>query len=186
MWVFYYVGIFTAVLAAALPNLAQAQPAGRPAHFHHVHLNVTDPAKTIQFYTKYFGAVKIDYHDTSPALCTERSFLLLNKVDPPPAWEPHSALSHIGWAAVDGNDEVVDTLVQPGALDGGDLAGRVGAFEDHAGGVDLEDDALARARDQSTVEDLAALQHELVGRGGQAEQNDGTQAQQFHGGFLGG
>ena len=74
----------------------------QPAHFHHVRLNVTDPAKTIDFFTKNLGATEIKYHDRVRALFTERSFLLLNKVDSPPPYLPHSAVSHIGWASVNG------------------------------------------------------------------------------------
>lgn len=72
------------------------------AHFHHVRLNVVDPAKTIEFYTKNLGAVEIKYRSRVPALFTERSFLLLNKAASPPPHLPHSAISHIGWASVNG------------------------------------------------------------------------------------
>lgn len=72
------------------------------AHFHHVRLNVTDPTGSIKFYAKLLGAVEVDYYDKAPALFTERSFLLLNKVDEPPPHLPHSAISHIGWGSVNG------------------------------------------------------------------------------------
>ena len=74
-----------------------------PANFHHVHLNVTDPAKSVAFYEKYFGAVGIKYYDKAPALFVERSFILLNPVDTPPPYMPHTAISHIGWSTVDGH-----------------------------------------------------------------------------------
>ena len=93
--------VVACVLSAAFASGAVAEET-RSANFHHVHLNVTDPAKTVAFYTKYFGAVAVDYYDKDPALFVERSFLLLNKVDAPPPWEPHTAISHIGWATVDG------------------------------------------------------------------------------------
>ena len=44
----------------------------------------------------------MQYHDQLSALFVERSFILLNKVDTPPPHEPHTAISHIGWATVDG------------------------------------------------------------------------------------
>lgn len=94
----YLLGFFVCGLAV---HMAVAQEAVEPAHFHHVHLNVTDPAKTIAFYKKYFGAVDIDYYDQARALFVERSFLLLNKVDSPPPFVPHTALSHMGWATID-------------------------------------------------------------------------------------
>jgi catechol 2,3-dioxygenase-like lactoylglutathione lyase family enzyme len=93
----------SAVMAASLFVLqARAAEDAEPAHFHHVRLNVTDPAATIKFYTKNLGAVEIKYQGRVPALFTERSFLLLNKVDSPPPYLPHSAVSHIGWGSVDG------------------------------------------------------------------------------------
>src|SRR4029079_3667583 len=72
------------------------------AHFHHVALNVTDPARTIEFYTKNLGAVEVKYRGRLPALFSERSFILLNKVAQAPPYLPHSAISHIGWGFVDG------------------------------------------------------------------------------------
>lgn len=81
---------------------ASAQPKVEPARFHHVHLNVTDPAKTLQFYSKNLGAVEVNYRGKSKALFSESSFFLLNKVDEAPEWRPHTALSHIGWATTDG------------------------------------------------------------------------------------
>ena len=72
---------------------AQEDSGLQPAHFHHVRLNVTDPAKTIDFYAKNLGAVETKYHGRVPALFTERSFLLFNKVDSPPPYMPHSANS---------------------------------------------------------------------------------------------
>ena len=91
--------ICVAALAAAASARAADVEYGR---FHHVHLNVTDPAKTQNFYEKYFGAVKIDYYDKFPALFVERSFILLNKVNSSPPHAPHTAISHIGWSTVDG------------------------------------------------------------------------------------
>jgi catechol 2,3-dioxygenase-like lactoylglutathione lyase family enzyme len=94
-----------AATAASL-TFSQAQAAddvgNEPAHFHHVRLNVSDPAKTIEFYAKNLGAVEIKYHGRVPALFAERSFLLFNKVDSPPPYLPHSAISHIGWGSVNG------------------------------------------------------------------------------------
>jgi len=92
-----------AVLVTA--NVADTENKAEPAHFHHVRLNVTDPDETIKFYTKKLGAVEVRYHNQAPGLFTERSFLLLNKVDEPPPYMPHSAISHIGWASVDGQSD---------------------------------------------------------------------------------
>lgn len=81
---------------------ANAQPKVEPAHFHHVHLNVTNPANTLKFYTKNLGAIEVNYRGKSKALFSESSFFLLNKVDKAPEWRPHTALSHIGWSTTDG------------------------------------------------------------------------------------
>ena len=96
---------FQSILATgliALSTVAFAQSKTEPAHFHHVHLNVTNPAKTLAFYKKNLGAVEVNYRNKSKSLFVERSFILLNKVTFPPAWQPHSALSHIGWSTTDG------------------------------------------------------------------------------------
>lgn len=92
-------------LATAWSGFAPAAASAadeEPAHFHHVRLNVTDPDKTIAFYKKHLGAIDVKYADRVPALFTERSFILFNKVDEPPPYLPKSAVSHIGWASVDG------------------------------------------------------------------------------------
>jgi catechol 2,3-dioxygenase-like lactoylglutathione lyase family enzyme len=96
------------LVAGGLAAAAAAQNATSPApaaHFHHVHLNVTDPAKTIAFYEKCLGAAKTLYRGKAPALLTERSFLLLTAVAQPPRTGPKTAISHFGWAGVTGHDE---------------------------------------------------------------------------------
>jgi catechol 2,3-dioxygenase-like lactoylglutathione lyase family enzyme len=82
-------------------------PVARSAgpHFHHVHLNVTDVSATLGYYEKYFGALPIRYRDRAAALFTERSFLLLDPVEAPPADNFGTALWHIGWAGVHGPTE---------------------------------------------------------------------------------
>lgn len=98
-----FVSWMAPVLAAGSTALAQERP--QPANFHHVHLNVTDPKTAVTFYTRYFGAVEVNYRGKVPAAFTERSFLLFSKVDAPPPSGPRTALSHIGWAGVDGQAE---------------------------------------------------------------------------------
>lgn len=70
-------------------------------HFHHVHLNVTDVAKTLEFYQRVLGAVPVKYGGTADSLFTERSFLLLDKVATPAAAAPTTSIWHIGWGGVD-------------------------------------------------------------------------------------
>src|SRR5690606_1323380 len=51
------------------------------------------------------GANRIRYRDRADALFTERSFILLEKVDEPPRDNFGTSLWHIGWAGVDGSSE---------------------------------------------------------------------------------
>jgi len=71
------------------------------AHFHHVHLNVTNPAETMKFYQRVFGAVPVKFMGKRDALFTERSFILMTKVDLPPPAAIKSGIWHIGWGGVD-------------------------------------------------------------------------------------
>lgn len=87
----------------AAPSAAQEDV--EPAHFHHVHLNVVDPAKTVSFYERFLGAVEVSYRGHEPALFVERSFLLLNEVGEPAPAGPTTVVQHIGWAGVDGPNE---------------------------------------------------------------------------------
>jgi catechol 2,3-dioxygenase-like lactoylglutathione lyase family enzyme len=96
------------VCAAALMApiaTAPAQGTTSGVHFHHVHLNVTDPASTIAFYKKFFGASEVSYRGMSDGLFTEKSFILLTKAVTPPVTNLGTTLWHIGWAGVDGESE---------------------------------------------------------------------------------
>jgi len=86
--------------------VAFVQPRGPvPAHFHHVHVNSTNPAKTQEFYEKTFGAQPVKFKDTTDALFTSRGFILINQVAQPPRDLETTAIRHIGWAGVDGPNE---------------------------------------------------------------------------------
>ena len=102
------------ILLIFISNLSNAQPrkedkknkdGQNAAHFHHVHLNVTNPETTLDFYDKFFGANRISYRGKSKALFTERSFILLDSVKVKPSSNLGSSLWHIGWAGVDGYSE---------------------------------------------------------------------------------
>jgi predicted enzyme related to lactoylglutathione lyase len=80
-----------------LPAAAHAeQPA---AHFHHVHLNSTDPAAAIDFYAEKFKARKEKFIGLTDAVWTGDSWLLFTKVASPPPSELISGIWHIGWGA---------------------------------------------------------------------------------------
>jgi catechol 2,3-dioxygenase-like lactoylglutathione lyase family enzyme len=79
--------------------------ATEPAHFHHVRLNVVNPAESIKFYRRVFGAVPIKYRGGPEALFTERSFLLFNQVEQPADPTLNTGIWHIGWGGVDVKNE---------------------------------------------------------------------------------
>lgn len=72
------------LLALLVPAVAQEPP---KAHFHHIHLNSTDPAAAIDFYKRKF------YWD--------KSWILFTKVKDAPPSEIVSAIWHFGWGAED-------------------------------------------------------------------------------------
>jgi len=96
------VGTFV-VIAASVAFVQESGP--KPAHFHHVHVNSTDPAKTQEFYEKTFGAQPVKFKDRTDALFTSRGFILINKVAQAPKDLETTAVRHIGWAGIDGPNE---------------------------------------------------------------------------------
>jgi catechol 2,3-dioxygenase-like lactoylglutathione lyase family enzyme len=87
--------IFLLLCAGAM---AQTVP---NAHFHHLHLNATDPAADIEFYTTKFDAEKGKFAGVADAVWAQKSWMLFNKVATPPASEITSAIWHFGWGAED-------------------------------------------------------------------------------------
>ncbi len=71
------------------------------AHFHHVHLNVTDPASAIAFYSSKFDCEEARFAGAQDAIWTQKSWLLFIKVSSPPKSDVTSAIWHIGWGAED-------------------------------------------------------------------------------------
>ena len=88
-------GVFAFLLCAT----AHAQQSPQ-AHFHHVHLNSTDPAAAIDFYSTKFKARKEKFAGLVDAVWTGDSWLLFTKVASPPS-ELISGIWHIGWGAED-------------------------------------------------------------------------------------
>ena len=95
--------VLAVVLLLATCNGTAAQSAAAPsvAHFHHVHLNATDPAAAILFYTSRFKARQESFAGLGDALWTGDSWLLFTKVAAPPPSEVLSGIWHIGWGAED-------------------------------------------------------------------------------------
>jgi catechol 2,3-dioxygenase-like lactoylglutathione lyase family enzyme len=99
-----HVPISVLSLLACTAALAQTPSAESPrpvAHFHHVHLNATDPATAVLFYTSKFKARKESFAGLGDAVWTGDSWLLFTKVDSPPPSELLSGIWHIGWGAED-------------------------------------------------------------------------------------
>jgi len=78
-WVF----LMTVVTMSALATQSLAEDA-QPARFHHVTLNVVDPAKSIQFYSRVFGATPIKFRGVADAAFTEKSFCCSTRSLSPP------------------------------------------------------------------------------------------------------
>ncbi len=88
------------ILCVAACAWAQDTPA--PAtHFHHLHLNATDPAADIDFYTTKFDAEKGKFAGVLDAVWAQKSWMLFTKVGALPASDITSAIWHFGWGAED-------------------------------------------------------------------------------------
>src|SRR5215472_6643326 len=78
-----------------------AAPAAALAHFHHVHLNATDPAAAIDFYTAKFDCEKARFAGKIDGVWAQKSWMFFDKSEKPPKAEITSAIWHIGWGAED-------------------------------------------------------------------------------------
>ena len=88
-----------AILALSCgPAFAQTVP---DAHFHHLHLNSTDPKAAIEFYTTKFDAEKASFKGLIDAVWTQKSWILIQKVAAAPPSEVVSTIWHFGWGAED-------------------------------------------------------------------------------------
>ena len=90
-----------ALLVASGVQAQDAQPPEASAAFHHVHLNSTDPAAAIDFYSTKFKARQERFANLADAVWTGDSWLLFTKVPAPPPSELVSGIWHIGWGAED-------------------------------------------------------------------------------------
>src|SRR5262245_42740075 len=87
-------------------GVEQAKPQEAPppppiAHFHHLHLNTTDPAAAINFYSSKFDSEKGRFAGVMDAVWAQKSWMLFTKVSTPPPWQLTSAVWHFGWGAED-------------------------------------------------------------------------------------
>jgi predicted enzyme related to lactoylglutathione lyase len=94
-----------AEVAAAGTGCPQRMVSGEARlHFHHVHFNSTAPAADIEFYVKYFDVKAIDFcvdgasGVATPAVQTDRGYLLFTTVGSAPDKGLNTYLEHVGWA----------------------------------------------------------------------------------------
>src|SRR6266849_992884 len=86
-----------AYLTLALAGSAQMPP----AHFHHIHLNTTEPAAAIDFYTSKFDCEKAKFAGEWDGVWAQKAWVLFKKVAAPPPAEISSTIWHFGWGAED-------------------------------------------------------------------------------------
>jgi len=86
-------------LSALILSAAAQEPP--KAHFHHIHLNATDPAAAIDFYTARFDCERAKFAGRTNAVWAQKSWILFTKVKGAPAPETVSAIWHFGWGAED-------------------------------------------------------------------------------------
>ena len=90
--------LFLTIPCIALSAAGQTVP---DAHFHHLHLNATDPAADIQFYTTKFDAEKARFAAIMDGVWANQSWILFTKVNTPPVSDITSTIWHFGWGAED-------------------------------------------------------------------------------------
>jgi catechol 2,3-dioxygenase-like lactoylglutathione lyase family enzyme len=117
------------------------------AHFHHVHLNTTNPDAAIEFYTRHFNSEKAEFGGNLNAVRTQKSWLVFNKVDHAPPSDIVSAIYHIGWGAEDMKAEYQRQLdlgakFETHLTDGADLFGNGNPGRAYFAYVDGPDHAL--------------------------------------------
>jgi catechol 2,3-dioxygenase-like lactoylglutathione lyase family enzyme len=127
-------------MRTTLALFACAIAAGQDIHFDHVHLNSTDPAAAIEFYTSHFECEKAQYNGRD-AVRAGKVWLLFNKVDQAPPSDLVSAIWHIGWGAEDmkaAYQKQLDqgTIFQTQITDISGLAGRAGFYYAYVDGPD--------------------------------------------------
>ncbi|MGE0884597.1 MAG: VOC family protein [Blastocatellales bacterium] len=86
-------------LLLLIPPAISIQESSAPARFHHLHLNSTDPARAIDFYTRTFDVTKKITLAGFDGIQSENVFLLFNKVKNAPQTQPESAIWHFGWGS---------------------------------------------------------------------------------------
>jgi len=145
-------------LVTLLILVCAARVAAAQTHFHHAHLNSTDPAAAIDFYTTHLSGEKATF-DGRDAVWTQKSWLLFTKVKQAPPSEVVSPLFHIGWGAEDMKAEFerqmkLGTTFQTVLTDGVELFG--------AGTRDRNFFMYLDGPDHVTIEVQSAMHHDFM------------------------
>jgi catechol 2,3-dioxygenase-like lactoylglutathione lyase family enzyme len=103
------------LLICVLAALAvRSQPPLPVAHFHHLHLNTTDPQAAIEFYTSKLESEKRKFAGVEDAVFAYNSWLLFTKVATAPKSEITSGIWHMGWGGGDNMKETYQKQVDNG------------------------------------------------------------------------
>ncbi len=91
---------FHATAQEAKPPVTENQAAAFPeSHFHHLHLNATDPKAAMDFYTTKFDAEKAKFAGLLDGVWAQKSWIFFQKVNTPPISDITSSVWHFGWGA---------------------------------------------------------------------------------------
>src|SRR5438477_12419471 len=95
------IGLVIALALVAAPRAQQPAAAVEPLHFHHIHLNSTDPKAAAAYYPKPFAlSATATTVNGFEAVKTGNVFILFNKVAATPQNEltgPQTSVWHFGW-----------------------------------------------------------------------------------------
>jgi catechol 2,3-dioxygenase-like lactoylglutathione lyase family enzyme len=130
--------LFAAIWAMLGGSLPAQMP---PAHFHHSHLNATDPSAAIDFYTTKFDCEKAKFAGEWDGAWAQKAWILFDKAPAPPPSAITSGIWHFGWGAEDMKAEVQKQLASGTKFDTpitdiSDLAGVPGFYYAYVDGPD--------------------------------------------------
>jgi catechol 2,3-dioxygenase-like lactoylglutathione lyase family enzyme len=126
------------------------------AHFHHLHLNATDPQAAIDFYTSKFDCEKARFLGLD-AVWAQKSWMLFTKTNTPPPWELTSAIWHFGWGGTEDMKATYQKQLDSGTKFFTPLTDISDMF--HAGAKDLIYYAYAQGPDHALIELNTANNH---------------------------
>lgn len=89
------------IVLASIGGLPSAQEAPVAAGFHHVHLNVVEPERSVAFFTNAFEHTRKTTIAGWHAVQSEDIYLLFNRVDKRAGFDWNTAIWHVGWNSPD-------------------------------------------------------------------------------------